>query len=343
MATNKYRYRVTGPKGGKYLTTTRKEAEALTRHGGSIRALGQRKASKVKNPDKALKWRKSGEKYIAHHKHPGAGVLYFEVSRDAGSPWIAWTLVRNGWIIGDFNTLREAKEVAGRWLDSPIKGSPNIYGHTRNPAGRFWCVDETGAALSVWEEREDAEDAARDPAEYHDPRNIIGELRVYTTEGYRRAHGRAPKLVGSEHHSAARNPKAQTKAEMVTGLDRFTWGFIDTLLWSNTDNADEYGGEPLSDNYDVHDFTKESLKEIIEICKDFRESNEALLNAAYEATRNGESRAGHDFALTKNGHGAGFWDGDWGEYGDALTEASEAYGPDHVDVFNGKLNYYQER
>ncbi len=48
--TNKYKYRVTGPQGGKYLTTTRREAEKLTRHGGSIRALGQRKASKVKNP-----------------------------------------------------------------------------------------------------------------------------------------------------------------------------------------------------------------------------------------------------------------------------------------------------
>jgi len=48
----KYKYRVTGPRGGKYLTSTRKEAEKLTRHGGTIRALGQKKASKVKNPRK---------------------------------------------------------------------------------------------------------------------------------------------------------------------------------------------------------------------------------------------------------------------------------------------------
>jgi hypothetical protein len=45
-----YKYRVTGPRGGKYLTTTRLEAEKLTRHGGKFQALGQRKASKVKNP-----------------------------------------------------------------------------------------------------------------------------------------------------------------------------------------------------------------------------------------------------------------------------------------------------
>jgi len=52
MARDKYRYRVTGPKGGKYLTTTRAEAEKLTRNGGSFRVIGQRKASKVSNPHK---------------------------------------------------------------------------------------------------------------------------------------------------------------------------------------------------------------------------------------------------------------------------------------------------
>lgn len=38
-------------------------------------------------------------------------------------------------------------------------------------------------------------------------------------------------------------------------------------------------------------------------------------------------RAGHDFWLTRNGHGAGFWDGDWPDaVGDRLTKASEAFG-----------------
>ena len=37
-------------------------------------------------------------------------------------------------------------------------------------------------------------------------------------------------------------------------------------------------------------------------------------------------RAGHDFWLTRNGHGAGFWDGDWPQYGELLTKAAEGYG-----------------
>jgi hypothetical protein len=37
-------------------------------------------------------------------------------------------------------------------------------------------------------------------------------------------------------------------------------------------------------------------------------------------------QAGHDFWLTRNLHGAGFWDGDWPEVGDKLTAISEQFG-----------------
>ena len=37
-------------------------------------------------------------------------------------------------------------------------------------------------------------------------------------------------------------------------------------------------------------------------------------------------RAAHDFWLTRNGHGAGFWDGDWPLYGDIFTRIAQGYG-----------------
>jgi hypothetical protein len=38
-------------------------------------------------------------------------------------------------------------------------------------------------------------------------------------------------------------------------------------------------------------------------------------------------RAGHDLWLTRNRHGAGFWDGDWPtEYADELTAAAHDFG-----------------
>lgn len=36
-------------------------------------------------------------------------------------------------------------------------------------------------------------------------------------------------------------------------------------------------------------------------------------------------QAGHDFWLTRNGHGCGFWDGDWPEVGDKLTAIAKQF------------------
>lgn len=46
-------------------------------------------------------------------------------------------------------------------------------------------------------------------------------------------------------------------------------------------------------------------------------------------------QAGHDFALTRNRHGAGFWDGDWDHtpYADLLDKLSKAYG--EVEFYQG--------
>lgn len=45
-----------------------------------------------------------------------------------------------------------------------------------------------------------------------------------------------------------------------------------------------------------------------------------------------EHRAGHDFWLTRQEHGAGFWDRGLGELGNRLTEAAKSFGSadDHI-------------
>ena len=43
--------------------------------------------------------------------------------------------------------------------------------------------------------------------------------------------------------------------------------------------------------------------------------------------------AGQDFWLTRNGHGAGFWDRDLGEVGDRLSKACDAF--PEVDLYVG--------
>lgn len=47
---------------------------------------------------------------------------------------------------------------------------------------------------------------------------------------------------------------------------------------------------------------------------------------------------GHDFWLTRNGHGAGFWDRGYGEKGDWLTAMAKPFGSAHLYVnANGKV------
>lgn len=41
---------------------------------------------------------------------------------------------------------------------------------------------------------------------------------------------------------------------------------------------------------------------------------------------------GHDFLLTRNGHGVGFWDRGLGDLGQQLTAAAQSYGSIHAFI-----------
>lgn len=110
-------------------------------------------------------------------------------------------------------------------------------------------------------------------------------------------------------------------------LDLFTQAYIECALWSTTDNSNESGGEPLDHNYDVGDIALPTLNQMIADCKQFQADH-------FDDIVEDLERAGHDFWLTRNHHGAGFWDGDWDkEVGKQLTEASHAWG--EVDLYVG--------
>jgi len=110
-------------------------------------------------------------------------------------------------------------------------------------------------------------------------------------------------------------------------MDRFTTAYIEAALWSSTDESDEQGGEPLDDNYGFDDIAEETLASILDDCKAFQRDHADDIGGELE-------QAGHDFWLTRNGHGAGFWDGDWEDIiGQRLTDASDVYGS--VDLYIG--------
>ena len=104
--------------------------------------------------------------------------------------------------------------------------------------------------------------------------------------------------------------------------DSFTWAYIEAALWSSLDDD----GMPLDDNYDATDLAPETLERMKVDCASFKEQY-------WESICANLSGAGHDFWLTRNHHGAGFWDGDWPEVGDDLTEACDLWGG--VDLYIG--------
>lgn len=103
-------------------------------------------------------------------------------------------------------------------------------------------------------------------------------------------------------------------------LDAFTLAYIECALWSSSDESTENGGDPLDQNYTIDDIAPEALARITADCAAFQAANAADLQGI------DAGRAGHDFWLTRNGHGAGFWDRDLGDAGERLTEASDKFG-----------------
>lgn len=121
-------------------------------------------------------------------------------------------------------------------------------------------------------------------------------------------------------------------------LDAFARQYVETLLWSETDD----NGEPLDGLYSVDDIATEALAQIQADCASFQTANEELISLATSTdspVMSNRERAAHDFCLTRNGHGAGFWDRDLGELGDQLSDAATAYGTQGLYVGDDGLLY----
>ena len=115
-------------------------------------------------------------------------------------------------------------------------------------------------------------------------------------------------------------------------MNSFQKAFLECALWSSNDNSDDLGGKPLDANYSIGDFEPKTLAELLKDCDDFCEANAELLEQAGDDEQNG-----HDFWLTRNGHGAGFWDRGYGDIGEQLSAACKPYGGVDLYVHEGKV------
>ena len=105
-------------------------------------------------------------------------------------------------------------------------------------------------------------------------------------------------------------------------IDDFTRQYLETALWSSTDESREDGGDPIDDNYGIDDIAASTMENAKRDCDRFRD----LAGVMLEENAPNDNMGAHDFWLTRNGHGAGFWDGDWPINGDALTAICKEFG-----------------
>lgn len=111
--------------------------------------------------------------------------------------------------------------------------------------------------------------------------------------------------------------------------------YIECALWSST-HCEGVESIPFDEiDVELADETRETMaSELLDfenLCSDWEGRDVlseylSLEGASYE-------QLARDFWLTRNGHGAGFWDRGYGEIGDAMTEISKTFGS--VDLYLG--------
>jgi len=108
-------------------------------------------------------------------------------------------------------------------------------------------------------------------------------------------------------------------------IKNITHHYLAAALWSTMDEH----GEPLDAVFSVDDVCPTLYASAFEDCEDFVTANQTLLLDSGLS----EEQIGHDFWLTRNGHGAGFWDRGLGAIGDELTALAYTYG--EVNIYAG--------
>ena len=111
---------------------------------------------------------------------------------------------------------------------------------------------------------------------------------------------------------------------MKTTSNDFVDSYIDAILWT----AELESGKVR--------IPRATLAKIKSDCEGFIYANQELIDAAIEWY--GVERCAIDFWLTRNRHGAGYWEGDLPkELGEKLTTAAHAVGEQCVGSYRGWL------
>lgn len=122
----------------------------------------------------------------------------------------------------------------------------------------------------------------------------------------------------------------------ASDIDTMVSHYVECLLWAGQDWSPVDAGEanpiPLDTNYGPEDLAPSLLESSRAECTEFYQANKTDL-AGIDA-----EQAGHDFYLTRNHHGTGFWDRGYADgIGKRLTDAAHVYGETNEYAQDGKV------
>lgn len=136
-------------------------------------------------------------------------------------------------------------------------------------------------------------------------------------------------------------------------------GYLRAALWSTCVETEDGNGasSPFGSEHSPpleQLFCFEDIAHAMSECRDFCEYVDDLENdpiGGHPSTEWTEAKsalagmdpaqAGHDFWLTREGHGAGFWDRGLGVAGDRLSDAAKTFGAGDLAMTYQSPNYYR--
>lgn len=119
-------------------------------------------------------------------------------------------------------------------------------------------------------------------------------------------------------------------------FNAFVKAYIAAMLWSTS--GTDVNGEEFEDLQSFK-LAPETIELVKMDCFKFYEDNFITLSYLDAKGIHSFELSGHDFWLTRVGHGAGFWDRGLGIAGEVLTRASKNFGEVYPTIGDDNLIY----
>ncbi len=115
--------------------------------------------------------------------------------------------------------------------------------------------------------------------------------------------------------------------DLEESLQQTLTGYLNSMLWT-----EEFDDDFSIDDIDTSsvDSAKDDVDKFLDELDDYDLLDELIVQMSYDSI-------GHDFWLTRNGHGAGFFDRGLEEVGEEISKICNAFGKKYVYVENEKI------